>query len=107
VILMAGCRVLLACTLATLPHHAMSGAFLGWVAVLFGYVVTLSLLARRESAVGGERAARIGRSVGRLLAFIPLIDALALVWVGAWLPAAACALAVPLGRWAQRRAAAT
>ncbi len=106
VVLMAGCRVLLACTLASLPAHAMTPAFLGWIAALFVYIVTLSLIARWEYAPGAP-AAKIGRSVGRLLAFIPLIDAIALGLVGAWLPALACALAIPLGRWAQRLAAST
>ena len=64
----------------------------------------LSLLARREY-VPGAPAARIGRSVGRLLAFIPLVDAVALALVGAWPPALGCALMIPLARWAQRRVA--
>ena len=106
VVLMAGCRVLLACTLATLPNHAMTPAFLGWVGALFAYIVALSLIARWEYKPGAP-AAKIGKSVGRLLAFIPLIDAIALLLVGAWIPALACALAIPLGRWAQRLAAAT
>lgn len=126
VILMAGCRILLAFTIASLPGHGVSPPFLGWVAVLFVYIVTLSLIARWEykvaphpsrrdsgamaadrSAPASGRAAKLGRAVGRLLAFIPLIDAAALLLVGAWVPAAACALAVPLGRWAQRLAAST
>jgi 4-hydroxybenzoate polyprenyltransferase len=106
VILMAGCRVLLAVTVASLPGHAMTRGFLGWVAALFIYIVTLSLIARWEYKPGAP-AAKIGRSVGRLLAFIPLIDAIALLLVGAWIPALACALAIPLGRWAQRLAAST
>jgi 4-hydroxybenzoate polyprenyltransferase len=106
VVLMAGCRVLLACTLASLPGNTMTPAFLGWIAALFVYIVTLSLIARWEYAPGAP-AAKIGRSVGRLLAFIPLIDAIALLLVGAWLPALACAMAIPLGRWAQRLAAST
>lgn len=106
VVLMAGCRVLLACTLATLPAHSFSVAFALWVFALFVYIVTLSLIARWEYKPGAP-AAKIGRSVGRLLAFIPLIDALALLLVGAWVPAIACAVAVPLGRWAQRLAAST
>jgi 4-hydroxybenzoate polyprenyltransferase len=106
VILMAGCRVLLACALATLPGHGFTPAFLGWVGALFVYIVTLSLIARWEYQPGAP-AAKIGRSVGRLLAFIPLIDAIALLLVGAWLPAIACAVAVPLGRFAQRLAAST
>jgi 4-hydroxybenzoate polyprenyltransferase len=106
VVLMAGCRVLLACTLASLPNHARTTAFLGWVAALFVYIVALSLIARWEYKPGAP-AAKIGRSVGRLLAFIPLIDAIALLLVGAWIPALACATAIPLGRWAQRLAAST
>jgi 4-hydroxybenzoate polyprenyltransferase len=106
VVLMAGCRVLLALTLATAPTHTFTPALLGWVGALFVYIVTLSLLARWEYAPGAP-AAKIGRSVGRLLAFIPLVDAVALLIVGAWLPAMACAAAVPLGRWAQRLAAST
>lgn len=106
VVLMAGCRVLLAGTLATLPGHAFQPALLWWVGALFIYIVTLSLIARWEYAPGAP-AAKIGRSVGRLLAFIPLIDAIALLLVGGWIPALACAAAVPLGRWAQRLAAST
>jgi 4-hydroxybenzoate polyprenyltransferase len=106
VVLMAGCRVLLACTLASLPGRAMTPALLGWIAALFVYIVTLSLIARWEYKPGAP-AAKIGRSVGRLLAFIPLVDAVALGCVGAWIPALACAAAIPLGRWAQRLAAST
>jgi 4-hydroxybenzoate polyprenyltransferase len=104
VVLMAGCRVLLAFTVASLPGHNVGPAFLGWVTALFIYIAVLSLIARWEYQPGAP-AARIGRSVGRLLAFIPLIDAIALLLAGAWLPALACAAAVPLGRWAQRLAA--
>lgn len=106
VVLMAGCRVLLAVTLASIPGRAFTAAFFGWVAVLFVYIVTLSLIARWEYKPGAP-AAKLGRAVGRLLAFIPLIDAVALLLVGAWIPAMACAAAIPLGRWAQRLAAAT
>lgn len=106
VVLMAGCRLLLALTLVSTPGHAFTPALLWWLGALFVYIVTLSLIARWEYAPGAP-AAKIGRSVGRLLAFIPLIDAIALALVGAWLPALACAAAIPLGRWAQRLAAAT
>lgn len=106
VVLMAGCRVLLACTLASLPGHAFTASFLGWIGVLFVYIVTISLLARWEYAPGAP-AAKLGRAVGRLLMFIPLIDAAALLVVGAWVPAMACAVAIPLGRFAQRLAAST
>ncbi|MGH8017301.1 MAG: UbiA family prenyltransferase [Opitutaceae bacterium] len=106
VMLMAGCRVILGCALASLPGHEFSPAFLGWICILFVYIVTLSLLARWECAPGAP-AAKLGPVIGRLLAFIPLIDASALLLAGAWAPAMACALAVPLGRWAQRLAAST
>lgn len=106
VVLMAGCRVMLAVTLATLPGHAMGTAFVAWVVVLFVYIVVISLLARWEYKPGAP-AAKLGRAVGRLLAFIPLLDAAALLAVGAWAPALACAVAIPLGRWAQRLAAST
>lgn len=106
VILMAGCRVLLGVTLASLPGHSFPGPFIGWLIALFVYIVALSLLARWEYKPGAP-AAKLGRAVGRLLAFIPLVDAIALLFVGAWLPAIACAAAVPLGRWAQRLAAST
>jgi heme O synthase-like polyprenyltransferase len=123
VMLMAGCRVLLAFTLASLPAHDWSRTFLGWVGVLFLYIVTLSLLARWEYKLapapvsGGQeveqsgaapmRAAKVGRAVGRLLAFIPLVDAIALLLVGAWMAAMVCVATIPLGRWAQRLAAST
>jgi 4-hydroxybenzoate polyprenyltransferase len=106
VVLMAGCRVLLACTLSSTPGHAFTRPFLFWITALFVYIVVLSLIARWEYRPGAP-AAKLGRAVGRLLAFIPLIDAAALLLVGAWIPALACAIAVPLGRWAQRLAAST
>jgi len=107
VVLMALCRVLLAATITTLPEHSLrQPAFLWWVGALFVYIVTLSLIARWEYKPGAP-AAKIGRSVGRLLAFIPLIDAVALMCVGAWIPAIACAAAIPLGRFAQRLVAST
>ena len=106
IVLMAGCRVLLALTVASLPDHQYRTAFLAWIGALFVYIVGLSWLARREYQPGAP-AAKLGRVVGRLLAFIPLVDAIALLVVGAWWPAAACAAAVPLGRWAQRQAAST
>jgi 4-hydroxybenzoate polyprenyltransferase len=114
VILMAGCRVLLAVTIASLPGQSASTPFRWWIGALFVYIVTLSLIARREYAVGSRGtaatprpAAKRGGVVGRLLAFIPLVDALALLLVGAWIPALVCAAAVPVGRWAQRLAAST
>lgn len=116
VVLMAGCRVLLAVTLSTLPGQGRAIAFWCWVGGLFAYIVTLSVIARREyrsrmavapssSETGQRSAAKGGFPIRRLLAFIPLVDAVALVLVGAWLPALVCAAAVPAGRWAQRLAA--
>lgn len=106
VVLMALCRVFLAWTVATLPGLATTRAWWIWVTALFVYIVVLSLIARWEYKPGAP-AAKLGRAVGRLLAFIPLIDAVALFVAGAWLPALVCAAAVPLGRVAQRLAAAT
>jgi hypothetical protein len=40
-----------------------------------------------------------------MLAFIPFVDVLPLLYLGTWLPALLCALSVPLGKWAQRKAA--
>jgi 4-hydroxybenzoate polyprenyltransferase len=104
VLLMAGCRVMLAVSLATLPGHTMPPIFLAWITGLFGYIVGLSLLARREYQPGAP-AAKLGQLVRKLLAFIPFVDTAALLVFGAWLPALGCALTVPLGKWAQRQAA--
>ncbi|HRE79938.1 MAG TPA: UbiA family prenyltransferase [Opitutaceae bacterium] len=104
VILMAGCRIFLAVTLATLPGHLMRPAFITWIVALFVYIVVLSVLARREYRPGAP-AAKLSRIVRRLLAFIPLVDAVVLASIGAWLPAVCCALAIPLGKLAQRLAA--
>ena len=104
VVLMAGCRMLLGLALASVPGQAFTPALVSWVVLLGGYIVVLSLLARREYLPGAPKI-RLGRQVGRLLAFIPLVDALALLSVGAWPVAIACALAIPLGRLAQRLSA--
>jgi 4-hydroxybenzoate polyprenyltransferase len=106
VVLMAGCRVLLALAVATLPGHGVTTPLLWWLGALFVYICTLSMIARREHRPGASGLA-FGRAVGRLLAYIPFVDAAALVLVGAWIPAMVCALAVPLGRWTQRLAAST
>ncbi len=104
VLLMAGCRVMLAVTLATLPGQTMSRTFIAWLVALFLYIVILSLLARREYHPGAP-AEKLGKIVKKMLAFIPFVDAAALLVSAAWIPAACCALAVPLGKWAQRKAA--
>jgi len=104
VLLMAGCRVMLAVTLATLPGQVMGPVFVAWLIGLFVYIVVLSLLARREYHPGAP-AEKLGKIVRKILAFIPFVDALALLVTTAWIPAACCALAMPLGKWAQRKAA--
>lgn len=106
VVLMAGCRVMLALAVASLPGHSRTPALHTWLGLLFVYIVLLSLLARWEYRPGAP-AERLGRAVGKLLAFIPLIDAIALLVAGAWPVAMACAAAIPLGRWTQRLAAST
>lgn len=104
VILMAGCRVMLAVTIATLPGNYFSPIFIIWITILFIYIVVLSLLARREYHPGAP-AVKLGRIVRKMLAFIPFVDVLPLLYLGTWLPALLCALSVPLGKWAQRKAA--
>ncbi len=92
--------------MASFPGQAQLPALNTGVAALFFYIVALSLIARWEYKPGAP-AAKLGRAVGQLLAFIPLVDAVALAWIGAWGPALACVIAVPLGKVAQRLAAAT
>jgi 4-hydroxybenzoate polyprenyltransferase len=104
VILMAGCRVMLAVTIATLPGNYFSPIFIIWITILFIYIVVLCLLARREYHPGAP-AEKLGRIVRKMLAFIPFVDVLPLLYLGTWLPALLCALSVPLGKWAQRKAA--
>ena len=104
VVLMAGCRVMLAVTLATLPGQKIGPAFVAWLIALFVYIVVLSLLARREYHPGAP-AEKLGKIVRKMLAFIPFVDALALLATTAVIPAVGCAAAVPLGKWAQRKAA--
>ncbi len=103
--LIAGCRAVLALTVATLPGHHLAPALLIWVAVLWFYIVALSVLARREY-IPGAPAMRLGGAVRWLLACIPLVDAVALAAVGALPWALACAAMLPLGRAAQRLLAA-
>jgi hypothetical protein len=75
-----------------------------WLVALFVYIVVLSMLARREYHPGAP-AEKLSKIVRQLLAFIPFVDALALLATLAFLPAVSCAAAVPLGKWAQRKAA--
>lgn len=103
--LIAGCRAALALTVATLPGHSLNTAVLLWIAALWTYIVVLSVLARREYKPGAP-AAKLAGAVRWLLACIPLVDAAALLAVGAWPWALACAAMIPLGRGAQRLLAA-
>ena len=107
VVLMAGCRSMLGLSLATLPGHQAGPWFWTWTAAVFAYIVVLSVLARMEYKQGSGEAARTGRKIGRLLAFIPLIDAITLAAAVAWVGAVVCVVAIPVGRWAQRLAAST
>lgn len=107
VFLMAGCRSMLGVSLATLPGHQAGPWFWAWTAAVFVYIVVLSLLARLEYKQGSGEAARTGKKIGRLLAFIPLIDAIMLAAAGAWAGAVVCVVAIPVGRFAQRLAAST
>ncbi len=104
VFLMAGCRVMLGLSVASLPTREFSVALLVWLGVLFTYIVVLSVLARREYHPGAP-AEKLARLVRKMLAYIPLVDALVLVIVVSWQPALICALAVPLGKISQRLAA--
>lgn len=104
VLLMAGCRVLLGLTVASLPGHGLTPALQIWLVALFAYIIAISLLARAEYRAGSG-GARFGRWVGRLLALMPLLDAIALLAVGAFAAALTCAFAIVLGRIAQRLAA--
>jgi 4-hydroxybenzoate polyprenyltransferase len=106
VILMAGCRAFLGLTVASIVAEPLPAAVLVWVSALSAYIIGVSLLARAEYRAGSSAAA-LGRWVGRLLAFMPLVDAAALAAVGAWPASLACAAAIPLGRAAQRVAAST
>lgn len=106
VLLMAGCRVFLGLTVASLPGHAFTPPLLVWVSVLALYIIAISVIARAEYKPGAP-AARLGRWVGRLLALMPLVDVALVLAIGAWPAALACAAAIPLGRLAQRVAAST
>ncbi len=103
--LIAGCRAALALTVATLPGHSPNTAVLVWIAALWSYIVVLSVLARREYRPGAP-AAKLAGAVRWLLACIPLVDAVALLVVGAWPWALACAAMIPFGRGAQHLLAA-
>ncbi|HLP00426.1 MAG TPA: UbiA family prenyltransferase [Opitutaceae bacterium] len=105
VALIAGCRAALALTVATLPGHHLAPGLLLWVAALWCYIVVLSVLARREYRPRAA-AARLAHVVRWLLAGIPLVDATALLVLGAWPWALVCAAMIPLGRGAQRLLAA-
>jgi len=106
VVLMAACRAFLALTVASLPGQVFTTPVLAWVAALSLYIVAVSVVARAEYWPGAP-ADVLGRWVGRLLRSMPWLDAAAMALVGAWPPALASALAVPLGQAAQRRAAST
>ena len=104
--LMAACRATLGLTVASTAAAALPFPVWWWAAALWIYIVVLSLIARAEyrSAV---REAALRAWVGRLLALMPCVDAVALGVLGLWPQACACAMAIPVGRAAQRLWAAT
>ncbi len=106
VVLMALCRAALGLTVASTVVWPLPPAVWWWVLALSSYIVVLSLVARNEYRLP-HRELPLRALVGRLLALMPVIDALALAAVGAWTAAVSCLLAVPLGRVAQRVFAAT
>lgn len=136
VIVMGSCRFFLILTAAA-AGAGVAGreSFPGWAAaaaaVVWLYIIGLSLLARRENRPGGSwlRALRptwsVGRWVGEMLAAIPLLDSLLLAMAGAgraagsdaqgasgapptlWLAAVLCLALWPLCRLLQRKYAAT
>ncbi len=115
VVVMGACRALLVLSAATVAWNWESPPVLIAAAVLWFYIILLSLLARRESRPGGSflRTVRpawsVGRWVGEMLAAIPLVDAV-LIWLlrpQSWSAAVVCLLLWPLCRLLQRKFAAT
>ena len=114
---MGACRALLVLAVAQIFGLWEPPAFsvLVVAGALWGYIITLSLLARRESRPGGSflRLLRpgwsVGRWVGEMLAAIPLLDAILILVLRpqSWAVAMICLLLWPLCRLLQRKYAAT
>lgn len=115
VVVMGACRALLVLAAAGVAGNWTSPGVLAAAAVVWAYIVILSLLARRESRPGGGilKALRpswsVGRWVGEMLAAIPLVDVLLILLLGGrcWIAVAACLIFWPLCRLLQRKYAAT
>ena len=115
VIVMGACRALLVLSAAGAAGDWQRWQVLTAAAMLWIYIIMLSLLARRESRPGGGmlRALRpkwsVGRWVGEMLAAIPLVDAALLLTLGGGcrIAVAVCVVLWPLCRLLQRKYAAT
>ena len=99
VVVMGACRALLILSAAAVAGNALSWKTLTAAAVVWVYIILLSLLARRESRPGGSilKALRpgwsVGRWVGEMLAAIPLLDAALLFALGSGTACLACLVA--------------
>jgi 4-hydroxybenzoate polyprenyltransferase len=114
VVMMGACRALLVLSGAAVAGAGLNGKVIAAAGVVWLYIISLSLLARRESRPGGGllRALRpkwsVGRWVGEMLAAIPLVDAALLFALGGRHGMAlVCLLLWPLCRLLQRKYAAT
>ncbi len=117
VVVMGACRVLLVISVANAvkPMGGLQPGVLIASGTLWAYIISLSLLARRESRPGGGflRALRskwsVGRWVGEMLAAIPVLDAVLILLLrpGSWPVALICLALWPLCRLLQRKFAAT
>ena len=115
VVVMGACRALLVLSAAGAAGDWQRWQVLTAAAVLWIYIIMLSLLARRESRPGGGvlKALRpkwsVGRWVGEMLAAIPLVDAALLLTLdgGCWPAVAVCVALWPLCRLLQGKYAAT
>jgi UbiA prenyltransferase family len=99
VVVMGACRALLVLSAAGVAGDWLSWKILAAAAVLWGYIILLSLLARRESRPGGgvlkllRPGWSVGRWVGEMLAAIPLVDAAVLFALGTGQACLACVVA--------------
>lgn len=115
VVVMGACRALLVLAAAGVAGNWTAPEVLAAAAVVWAYIITLSLLARRESRPGGGilkglcPSWSVGRWVGEMLAAIPLLDILLIFLLGGrcWAAVLVCLIFWPLCRLLQRKYAAT
>ena len=99
VVVMGACRAMLILSAAAVAGGALHWKSLTAAAVVWLYIISLSLLARRETRPGGGilKALRpnwsVGRWVGEMLAAIPLLDAALLFALGTGTAGVACLVA--------------